>query len=75
MAVLGKPSFTCPNCNALYQLVRVEAGPESVDRQPTCRDCGAPFNGRAGKFVLKYFMLRKAGRAQGERRSAQIRPE
>jgi predicted Zn finger-like uncharacterized protein len=64
MAALGKPSFTCPNCNALYQIVRQEAGPDTVDRQITCRACGAPFNGREGKFLLKYFMLRKAARTR-----------
>jgi transcription elongation factor Elf1 len=54
-------SFNCPNCNALYQLVKVEAGRETADRQLTCRACGAPLQGREGKFVLKYFLLRKAG--------------
>jgi hypothetical protein len=74
MAALGKQSFTCPNCKALYQLVKVEAGPETVDRQLACRACGAPLNGREGKFVLKYFMLRKAGRVQQWRRRAQVQP-
>jgi hypothetical protein len=27
-----KVTFSCQNCAALYQLVRVEAGPESCDR-------------------------------------------
>jgi hypothetical protein len=30
-------SFTCPNCNALYRLVRQEAGPETINREVTCR--------------------------------------
>ena len=60
----GKPTFNCPNCNALYQIVKVEAGPETVDRQVTCRACGCPFPGREGKFVIKYFLLRNAGRIQ-----------
>jgi hypothetical protein len=68
----GRPtrfnSFTCPNCNALYQLVRVEAGPETVVRGPTCRDCAAPFPARDGKFVLKYFILRQAARIKRWRR-------
>src|ERR1700683_4359640 len=59
-----KLTFTCRNCEALYELVRVKVGPESRDRQVTCRDCGAPFPGREGKFVLKYFLLRKATRIQ-----------
>jgi hypothetical protein len=56
----GKPTYFCPNCNALYQIVKVEAGPEGTSREITCRACGAPFLAREGKFVLKYFMLRQA---------------
>ena len=58
------PSFTCPNCDALYQVVKVEAGPETIDGEVACRSCGAPFAGMEGKFVLKYFLLRKAGRVR-----------
>ena len=54
--------FNCPNCNALYQIVKVEAGPETVDLEVVCRICGAPFQGREDGFVLKYFLLRKAAR-------------
>ena len=60
--------FNCPYCNALYQVVKVEAGPEAVDREITCRSCGGPLTGRDGKFVLKYFLLRKAGRVQNWKR-------
>jgi predicted Zn finger-like uncharacterized protein len=56
------PSFTCPHCQALYQVVKAEAGPESVDRAVPCRSCGEPLPGREGNFVLKYFLLRHAGR-------------
>ena len=52
--------FTCPNCGAFYQVVKAEAGPETDNREITCRACGAPLVGREGKFVLKYFLLRKA---------------
>jgi hypothetical protein len=62
--VTGKPSFHCPNCNALYQVVRVEAGPETTYRAITCRSCGAPFPSREGRFVIKYFLLRNGGRTQ-----------
>jgi hypothetical protein len=55
-------SFVCPNCDALYELVKVKAGPETVDRAVACRSCGAPLPEREGKFVLKYFLLRKATR-------------
>ena len=62
-------SFTCPNCNALYELVKAEAGPETVDRELACRSCGAPLSGMEGKFILKYFLLRKAGRVRRGRLS------
>jgi hypothetical protein len=66
----GKPSsFKCPNCQALYQIVKVEAGSESVFKEVPCRVCGAPLAGRDGKFVLKYFLLREATRAQKWRRT------
>jgi hypothetical protein len=54
--------FNCPNCDALYQIVKVEAGLETIDAQVTCRICGAPLPGREGGMVLKYFLLRKAAR-------------
>jgi predicted RNA-binding Zn-ribbon protein involved in translation (DUF1610 family) len=56
--------FKCPNCDALYQVIKVEAGPETVNHELTCRACGGPLAGREGNFVLKYFLLRKAGRRQ-----------
>jgi len=61
----SKPSsFFCPNCDALFELVKIEAGPETDNREITCRNCGAPLPGRMGKFVYKYFLLRNAGRRQ-----------
>lgn len=66
----GTQLFNCPNCSALYQIIKIEAGPETVDREITCRVCGGPLQGREGNFVLKYFMLRKAGRKQGDITSA-----
>ena len=60
----GRPpafnQFTCPNCGAFYQVVKAEAGPETDNREINCRACGDPLAGREGKFVLKYFLLRKA---------------
>jgi predicted Zn finger-like uncharacterized protein len=50
--------FTCPNCGAQYQVVKIEAGPETVDCQVRCRTCGAGLVGQEGPFVLKYFLLR-----------------
>ena len=49
--------FDCPNCGAKYKLVRVEADPKTINRQITCRSCGAPFHGREGTLALKYFMV------------------
>ena len=56
--------FTCPNCGAFYQVVKAEAGPETDNREINCRACGDPLAGREGKFVLKYFLLRKAARPE-----------
>jgi hypothetical protein len=72
--IAGKlSSFNCPNCNALYQLVSIEVGPETVTRDITCRSCGSSLPGREGKLVLKYFLLRKAGRIQnGKGRSQDV---
>jgi transcription elongation factor Elf1 len=53
-------TFSCPSCKALYQVVKVEAGPETADREITCRVCGTPLAVREGKVVLKYFLLREA---------------
>lgn len=64
----GMPSFNCPHCNALYRIVRAEAGPETVNQEITCRACGAPLAGRDGKYVLKYFMLRKVESTRGLQR-------
>jgi hypothetical protein len=52
-------TITCPNCNALYQVVKVEATPETNNREIACGVCGAPLAGREGEFVLKYFFMRK----------------
>ena len=76
----GRPpsfiSFTCAHCQALYHVVKVEAGPETIDVEVTCRACGAPFPGREGKLVLKYFMLRNGarGRRRGPAKTGE-RPE
>jgi hypothetical protein len=49
-------TFTCPNCGALYQIIKVEAGPESDSREIVCLVCGGPLAAREGEFVLKYFL-------------------
>jgi hypothetical protein len=62
----GTKFSNCPNCNALYQIIEVEAGPESFEREIACLACRRPLPGREGNFVLKYFMLRKAARRKGD---------
>ena len=52
--------FVCPNCGAGYQVVRAEAGPETMDRGITCRSCGGPLHSAEGGFVLKYFLVERA---------------
>jgi hypothetical protein len=55
--------FNCPNCNALYQVVKVEAAPETIyESEITCWVCGGLLAARDGKLVLKYFLLWKVGR-------------
>jgi hypothetical protein len=54
------PFFRCPNCNALYQVVRAKAGPETVDLEAASGMCGEALVAREGQFVLKYYLLRKA---------------
>jgi hypothetical protein len=67
-----KASFVCPTCQALYRLVRQEAGPETVDTKLTCRACGGPLPNREGRFVLKYFLLREGGRQQRWLRAQEV---
>jgi hypothetical protein len=50
------PLFTCPSCKALYQCVKIEAGPETADNEIRCQICSGPLVGREGKFVLKYYL-------------------
>jgi predicted Zn finger-like uncharacterized protein len=61
-------TYKCPNCDALYQVVKVD-GSATSDREVTCRHCGAPLPRREGKFVIKYFLLRSAARVQRWRRA------
>ena len=56
------PLVHCSNCQALYQVVKAQAGPETVDLEIACRVCNGPLTAREGQFVLKYFLLREASR-------------
>jgi hypothetical protein len=56
------PLFTCSSCGAVYQVVKAEAGPETVDHKITCLVCKGPLGAREEQHILKYFLLRKGGR-------------
>jgi hypothetical protein len=56
--------FNCPNCSALYQLIKAEAGPETVDPAVTCLSCEAPLPTREADLVLKYFLLRNPAKSR-----------
>jgi DNA-directed RNA polymerase subunit RPC12/RpoP len=67
MATAQAMRFNCPNCGALYQLIRIEADSVMADRQIECLTCGTPLQGREGRYVLKYFLLDSSHRV-GRRR-------
>jgi hypothetical protein len=67
-------SFSCPKCQALYQIVKVEAGPESDFQDVPCPVCGEAFVGHEDNFVVKYFLLREATRVQKWRRLEKRQP-
>jgi hypothetical protein len=69
-----KVLFHCPNCDALHQIVKVEAGPETVSRPVICRPCGAPLPSRHGKFVVTYFLLRTSAYRQRWKRPKKKKP-
>jgi hypothetical protein len=48
---------TCPNCDALYKVVRLEAEPNVKFREITCKACGGPLQGRDGHSIFKYFLV------------------
>jgi predicted Zn finger-like uncharacterized protein len=58
------PLFNCPSCEALYQVVEAEAGPETVHGDVPCRKCGGFLAGRKGEYILKYFYVRGGARRQ-----------
>jgi DNA-directed RNA polymerase subunit RPC12/RpoP len=51
--------FNCSNCGALYEVVHVEAESIAIDRELACLSCGAPLQSRQGRFLLKYFLLKR----------------
>jgi len=53
--------FHCPNCDAEYDVARLETPPK-YDRELLCIGCGGPLQSHNGKFSLKY------SRTDGKRR-------
>jgi len=49
--------FTCPQCQARYKIVRVNAGPQTVNRPVHCKVCRWPFVSSDGEDILKYFLI------------------
>ena len=45
------PLFRCKSCFALYQVVKTQAGPETVDPQIACRVCNGPLAAREGHLA------------------------
>jgi len=48
--------FQCPNCDAQYRVVPVEA-PPTPDAPLACVSCGGPLQSRDGEQALKYFRI------------------
>jgi hypothetical protein len=69
--IMAADSFHCPICNALYKVVKVEAGPETPDvERIACRNCGAPLTAREGTLILKYFLVQRPERVHRLRKVA-----
>jgi hypothetical protein len=61
------PLYRCPSCFALYQVIKAQAGPDTVDLKIACQVCNWPLLAREEKSALKYFLLRKASRLDVQR--------
>src|SRR5262245_60939572 len=53
------PKFTCPKCKALYQVVKVEAWPETTGHEITCRG-GLPVETHGIEYKIRNPGLRRA---------------
>ena len=54
--------LNCPHCGAAYRVVQIEAQSDPVEI--ACKSCGGLLDGRNGRFLLKYFLVDKRGRAK-----------
>jgi heavy metal efflux system protein len=69
----GPPiDFSCPNCGALYKVVRVlKLETNQPDYQDVhCAHCKRPLSGTDDRFLLKYFMVQKPHGKSNARRSS-----
>ena len=57
VAAYRYPPFHCPNCEALYQVVKVEAPRVMGERELTCLSCGGPLDAREGRFCAPVLFL------------------
>jgi len=51
-----RSEFECPQCQARYKIVRVDAGLQTINRPVYCKVCRRPFTSREGEDILKYFL-------------------
>jgi hypothetical protein len=79
--IIRRLLVNCPNCNALYQIVKIEAGPKAIDRRVTCRACGGPLPARERKVRPQIFSVAEGDSQQndsqqdnGSVRPAPLRP-
>jgi DNA-directed RNA polymerase subunit RPC12/RpoP len=57
--------FDCCNCQATYEVVRVEAAPEpTTNREIVCPRCGGPLQVPEDNFILKYLLVRRSEEAR-----------
>jgi hypothetical protein len=54
--------FNCPNCEALYMVVQVQAEPSKLYRQLTCRSCDGPLVAQRGGSFSNIFFSRSAAK-------------
>jgi hypothetical protein len=64
-------SFQCPNCDAQYKVVRVEA-PPNINEELVCLTCGSPLRNREDNFVLKYFRTERGAPREVRASSARL---
>jgi hypothetical protein len=69
----GKPFFKCANCDALYHVIKVDAGLKAADRKIMCFTCGSALRAQDGNFAFKYFPLGNPGRGQKSKNPSRSR--